>query len=292
MQVHLTVMLDEIQSAAKVIERQSMRVEWQTASVMDQSEQQSDRASSVVAATEEFSESIREVADAAAATAVAAEQAELQVHAAQTSMAESSEATGRVVNAVQASSRTISDLNRSIERIGDISQVIKEIAEQTNLLALNAAIEAARAGETGRGFAVVADEVRKLAERTSKSTTDIAATVADVRRVADTAVVTMDHAVTEVEQGIGLIRDSVAGLNQVTGSSREVTGMARHIANAAREQSAASELVASNMERIAGLIDGNLEAAREAKGATDSLNGAAGELRRVVGQFKVIEEAV
>ena len=64
--------------------------------------------------------------------------------------------------------------------------------------------------------------------------------------------------------------------------------MARHIANAANEQALASEQVASNMERIANLIDGNLEAAKEAKQAADSLKSAAAELRCVVGKFKVI----
>jgi aerotaxis receptor len=288
MQVHLKVMLDEIQVAARAIEEQSTRVEAQTAGVMDQSEQQRDRAVSVAAAAEEFSQSVREVADAAGSTAAAAERAEVEVHEAQASMEKSTAATGRVVDAVQSSSHTIADLNAAIAKIGDISQVIKEIADQTNLLALNAAIEAARAGDMGRGFAVVADEVRKLAERTTQSTADITATVAEVRHVTDAAVGSMGHAVVEVEQGIGLIRESVTGLDKITGTSREVTGMARHIADAAREQAVASEQVASNMERIADLIDSNLEAAREAKGASGALKSTAAELRRVVGQFKVI----
>ena len=288
MQVHLKVMLDEIQSAAKSIEAQSGQVERQTASVADQSEQQRDRAASVAAATEEFSQSVREVASSAGQTASAAENAQVQVHEAQSSMQKSTAATGRVVEAVQSSSRDIADLNQAIAKIGGISQVIKEIADQTNLLALNAAIEAARAGEQGRGFAVVADEVRKLAERTTASTADITATVAEIRHVTDATVTSMNHAVTEVEQGIGMIHESVAGLDQITSTSAAVTGMARHIAEAADEQAVASEQVAANMERIAGLIDSNLEAAQSAKTAADVLKETAQELRQVVGQFKVI----
>ncbi len=288
MQVHLKVMIDEIQAAARAIEQQSAQVEQQTASVVDQSEQQRDRAAAVAAATEEFSQSVREVAESASRTAHAAENAQEQVAAAQTSMEASTAATGRVVEAVQTSSRTIADLNQAIVKIGDISQVIREIADQTNLLALNAAIEAARAGEMGRGFAVVADEVRKLAERTSASTADITATVAEIRRVTDAAVGSMDHAVKEVEQGIGRIRESMTELTRITGTSQEVTGMARHIAEAAREQAVASEQVANNMEKIASLIDSNLASAQEAKKSADTLNGTAHELRRVVGQFRVI----
>ena len=255
----------------------------------DQSEQQRDRAASVAAATQEFSQSVAEVASSAGQTASAAESAQAQVQEAQASMARSTAATSRVVEAVQSSSHTIGDLDQAIAKIGGITQVIKEIADQTNLLALNAAIEAARAGDMGRGFAVVADEVRKLAERTTASTADITATVTEIRKVTDATVLSMNHAVTEVEQGIGLINESVAGLDKITGTSAEVTAMARHIADAAGEQAIASDQVATNMEQIANLIESNLEAAKGAKDAADALNGTALELRRVVGQFKVIE---
>lgn len=288
MQVRLKVMLDEIQATAREIESQSAKVEWQTANVVDQSEQQRDRAASIAAATEEFSQSVREVASAAEQAAGAAENAQGQVGLAKSSMEKSTVATNRVADAVRLSSRTIEDLNQAIAKIGDISQVIKDIADQTNLLALNAAIEAARAGEMGRGFAVVADEVRKLAERTTSSTADITSTVSEIRHVTDTAVGSMNQAVTEVEQGTGMIHESMDSLACITGSSHEVAGMARHIADAAQEQAIAAEQVANNMEKISALIDGNLEAAREAKDATDTLNETAGELRRVVGQFKVI----
>jgi aerotaxis receptor len=288
MQVHLKVMLDEIRTAAEAIEQQSGRVDQQTGSVVDQSEQQRDRAASIAAATEEFSQSVREVASSAGQAAGAAENAQTQVHDAQSSMEESTAATHRVVDAVQSSSRTIAELNQAIAKIGDISQTIKEIADQTNLLALNAAIEAARAGEQGRGFAVVADEVRKLAERTSNSTTDITSTVTEIRHVTDAAVGSMKHAVVEVEQGIGKIQESVSGLTRITGTSQEVSAMSRHIADAAQEQAIASEQVAGNMEKIASLIDSNLDAAHEAKLASDVLKATAQELRRVVNQFKVI----
>lgn len=289
MQVSLKVMLDEIQAASQLIEKESRSVEWQTANVVDQSEQQRDKASSVAAATEEFSQSVKEVSESASNTAQAADDAQLQVADAQSSMSKSMAATSRVVDAVQNSSQTILALNLAIAKIGDITNVIREIADQTNLLALNAAIEAARAGEAGRGFAVVADEVRKLAERTANSTKDITNTVTEIRSVTDTAVASMENAVQEVETGISLIQESGEGLNKITETSQHVTAMARDIANAASEQVIASELVAQNMERVVALVDGNMEAANEAKSAVDNLVRTANYLNRIVGRFKVIK---
>jgi len=71
----------------------------------------------------------------------------------------------------------LNQLNSDAAQIKGVLIVIGDIADQTNLLALNAAIEAARAGEHGRGFAVVADNIRELADKTSKSLSQIKATI-------------------------------------------------------------------------------------------------------------------
>ena len=65
--------------------------------------------------------------------------------------------------------------------------------------------------------------------------------------------------------------------------------MARDIADAAKEQVVASEVVAQNMERVVALVDGNMDAAGEAKVAVDQLVQAAGYLNRIVGRFKLTE---
>jgi PAS domain S-box-containing protein len=287
MQVHLKVILDEIMAASRTIDSRSNELQAEMIGVVAQSELQHDRVQSTAAATEEFSQSVHEVAESAEGTARAAVNSQSIVSSSQRSMEKSMEATTRVVQAVQASSGTITDLNQAILKIGDITQVIKEIADQTNLLALNAAIEAARAGESGRGFAVVADEVRKLAERTTSSTADISAMVTEIRSVTQQTVASMGHAVTEVEEGISMMRASGETLNQITHSSEEVTDMARHIAAAAKQQAVTSEEVANNMEQISGLIESNMSSAQQAKLATDELQNTAAELEKIVSHFQI-----
>ena len=72
----------------------------------------------------------------------------------------------------------MNDLSQAAKEIGEIASLIQTIAQRTNLLALNASIEAARGGEAGRGFAVVASEVKELATQTSHATSSVAEKIA------------------------------------------------------------------------------------------------------------------
>jgi aerotaxis receptor len=287
MQVHLKVMLDEISSNSQIIQERSQQLQKGMTLVVNQSQEQHDRVQSTAAATEEFSQSVVDVAESAQNAAQAAIHSQQLVHESNASISNSMDATGRVVQAVQDSSGTIGALNVSIEKIGAITQVIKEIADQTNLLALNAAIEAARAGEAGRGFAVVADEVRKLAERTTTSTADISDMVNEIQNATHQAVASMEQAVREVEEGTGMMRESVSGLALITEASGDVSVQARHIADAAREQAVASEQVASNMDQISSLIERNTASAHEAWEATENLSHAAYSLQELVSHFEL-----
>ncbi|TWI52496.1 methyl-accepting chemotaxis protein [Pseudomonas duriflava] len=110
----------------------------------------------------------------------------------------------RIASTVQNSAAQISELGRHTSQITSIVNVISEIAEQTNLLALNAAIKAARAGDQGRGFAVVADEVRLLAQRTGKSTQEIANVIQKIQTSTQEAVSNMSVGVEQVNEGLEL----------------------------------------------------------------------------------------
>jgi len=290
MQVHLKVIMDQLRVASIAMDEQCRSLTTEMNEVVEHSREQRDRVQSVAATTEEFTQSVAEVADSASRTATTAVASRTLVGDSTTSISSSMDATARVIDAVQSSSTSIGDLSRAIQKIGDITNTIKEIADQTNLLALNAAIEAARAGEQGRGFAVVADEVRKLAERTSASTNDITATVAEFRTVTQSAVGSMDYAVREVEDGIGQMRTSVGGLDQIKSSSNDVAEMAEHIAAAARQQAAASEDVAANMETISALIDKNTSVAQDAWQTVADLSRTASGLMAMVQQFKLVKK--
>ena len=290
MQGTLKVMLDQISMASRAIDARSSELESQMSLVVEQSFEQQSNVEGVAAATEEFSQSVQEVAANAHDTASAARESLAQVNTSNTNISQSMDATTRVVDAVQASNSTIDQLNQSIAKIGDITRVIADIASQTNLLALNAAIEAARAGEQGRGFAVVADEVRKLAERTTTSTADINNTVNEIQAVTAQAVHSMDIAAHEVDTGIGKLRESVAGLEGITHSSRQVSQMSEQISEAARQQGIASEEVATNMQRITDLIERNNVSALSAKQAAEDLLVTAHQLDGLIAGFELYQK--
>ncbi len=116
--------------------------------------------------------------------------------------------------------RSADAVEGSLARVSGIARLIAGVAEQTNLLALNATIEAARAGAAGKGFAVVAGEVKELAATTSRSTEEIAATLAELQKDV-TAMSLVINGMTEGAEGIGREAEELAQV-----AERQRSGMA------------------------------------------------------------------
>jgi len=198
-----------------------------------------------------------------------------------------------VVSEIQGIAETVNQSAAAVEALGEQSHrisaivgTIKDIADQTNLLALNAAIEAARAGESGRGFAVVADEVRKLAERTAKSTQEIAEMIGAIQSGTSTAVSSMKRGVDRVASGVEQAQLAGDAIGQVQAQSRQVRNAVAEISTALREQAAASTEIARNIERIAQMAEENNAAACGNAQTSDSLRHLAETLSSEVARFR------
>ncbi|WKL58346.1 PAS domain-containing methyl-accepting chemotaxis protein [Asticcacaulis sp. ZE23SCel15] len=135
---------------------------------------------SVAAASEELSQSVREISHAMTSAKVSVE---------------------GVFDHTAHANTSAGTLNNSATAMNNVVSIIQDIAGQINLLALNATIESARAGEAGRGFAVVASEVKSLANQAARSTQTIAAEIANMQAVTN-----------EVVDALGLITQSMTGV--------------------------------------------------------------------------------
>ncbi|WNG55292.1 ABC transporter substrate-binding protein [Archangium gephyra] len=172
----------------------------------------------------------------------------------------------RVEETVRKAAELVDSLGVRSTQIGRIVDVIQEIADQTNLLALNAAIIAAQAGEQGRPFGVVADEIRGLAERTARSTREIATMVGGIRREVDTTVSLVKEGREQASTGVQLGDRAAEALMEIrTITQRTFSAVEATLAETKKLEAQGSTVVEAS-HRVARRVDDVTRAAMEQAG--------------------------
>ncbi|MBS1230310.1 MAG: mcp [Proteobacteria bacterium] len=287
MQSTLRTMVEEIVADAQQIASASAQMLQDFEDVSLRTRQQGESASSMAAAVEEMTVSIAQVADNAhEAHGISVQASDLSASGTQI-IENAANEMHKISEAVQSSSTIVEDLGRQSEQITSIVNTIKEIADQTNLLALNAAIEAARAGEQGRGFAVVADEVRKLAERTSRSTSEIAEMVERIQAGTRNAVSSMQSGVAQAGKSVELANQAGSSINEIRAGALRVMNVVTSISDSIREQGTVSSEIARSIEQVAQMSEESARAVQSTTQAAHHLAELSASLHHSVSRFKL-----
>ena len=250
---------EELTSVSQQMASNAEETSTQAGVVSAASEQVSKNVQVVATGTEQMSSSIREIAKNSNEAARVAKQA---------------------VGVAESANSTIGELGDSSVEIGKVIKVITSIAQQTNLLALNATIEAARAGEAGKGFAVVANEVKELAKQTAQATEDISQKIEAIQAGSKGAV----DAIGEVSTIINQINDIS---NTIASAVEEQTATTNEIGRNVSEASRGTGEIAQNISGVAAAADSTTKGAGDTLKASKALSEMAGQLQKLVSQFKL-----
>ena len=204
------------------------------------------------------------------------------------------EITANAVTEALSASAKVNELGEAATKIGKVTETITEISEQTNLLALNATIEAARAGEAGKGFAVVANEIKELARQTAGATAEIKTQIDGIQS-STTATITQIEQITsvinEVNDTVKIIVAAVDEQNRTTGEIAENIVQATLGIQEVTENVGQSSVVADEVARDINTVSSNsTEVAHQSQEMNSSalrLRELAGELRKMISEFKV-----
>jgi methyl-accepting chemotaxis protein len=240
-------------------------------SMSDAALQTSQRASNVSAASEQASANVQTVASAA-------EELSSSIHEISRQVGHSAEITRSAVDEAKRTEGEVGQLAETARKIGTVVALINDIASQTNLLALNATIEAARAGEAGKGFAVVAGEVKNLANQTARATDEIGAQIAAVQDQTE-------RVVTAIQDILRIILEVGDIAGNITASVEQQSSATREIARNVEQAAAGTADVSSNVSGVQAAADQSSHAASNLLSASDDLASQSQRLKGVIDGF-------
>ncbi len=242
---------------------------------------------------------VGEISDSSQRMAEVSEKVSVEAKGGKEAVAKTVEGMKAISDASDAMSANIKKLAEHSEKIAQIVQVIDDIADQTNLLALNAAIEAARAGEHGRGFAVVADEVRRLAERSGKSTKEIASIIDDIQQGTEDTVRSVNDGSVAVRNGMKVAAEASEILQRIVESVEEAGVQFERVKSAVGDVQIASREVLKSVDESASVVEESTAATEEMAASStqvlssaDAIAGAAQRNAASVGEVSSSAEEI
>jgi methyl-accepting chemotaxis protein len=187
---------------------------------------------------------------------------------------------------VQAINKRMKLLSEKLMEIGIISQLISEIANRTNLLALNASIEAARAGDQGKGFVIIADEIRGLAERSAKSTKQIADIISSIQSEASGVTKHLEEETNYVEMETNMASDTGTIFRQIETLIKNIGSVTFEIDTATEEQRSLTDKVSLSMEEVQRISQEVLNVVHDLTEISKSLADTSNFLMTSTSRFK------
>ncbi len=134
--------------------------------------------------------------------------------------------------------------------------------------------------KSARGFAVVADEVRKLAERSAKSTKEIAQIIQETQSETTQEVVAMGQDVQQVGDGLERAISTEDRAKQMVENTIHINAAIATIAAVSEENGAAAEEVSSATEELSAQVE-------ETVASTKILSEIAMQLREAMSTFRL-----
>ncbi|WP_246021812.1 methyl-accepting chemotaxis protein [Alteraurantiacibacter aquimixticola] len=255
---HLSEMIGKVRASANSVSTGANEIRAASDDLALRNEQQAASLEETAAAMSQVTDLVRKSADNAAE--------------AQGSMVETHRQATDGGEVVQKAVAAMAGIEKSSQEITQIIDVIDGIAFQTNLLALNAGVEAARAGDAGKGFAVVANEVRALAQRSADAAHDIKELI--------------NSSTQHVGQGVDLVGETGQLLEAIVSRIGNVNAQVKDIAEMAATQASSLQQVNASVSDMDRMTQQNAAMVEESTAASRSLADEAGELGRLVEQFR------
>ena len=232
----------------------------------------------------QFDTSIRQIEAYAKESAAISDKLRCDAQTGQQAVEETIAGIDVIIQASRITADAVNDLSHKAQSIGSIVTVIDEIAGQTNLLALNASIISAQAGEHGKGFGVVAAEIKQLAERTGRSTKEIADTVKGIQEQMKRAVAAIAASEESIKAGGKLSLKAGDALGKVVSGVTQTAQQMSEIARATREQARGSELIRGAMAQVSSMTTTIAETTGQLREGSERINGEVGKVREVSSQ--------
>ncbi|HEU4741712.1 MAG TPA: methyl-accepting chemotaxis protein [Meiothermus sp.] len=283
----LGFLLSEVRSAALKVNQGSSLMNQMTDVVLQGAQAQAQMSQQAQTQTLAVTESIRQMAQRAVQTAIAAGQTLTASQQGQQAVDQTLEGFTAIRREMQELAQSMKELSERSKQIAEVNKTISGFASQTNLLALGASLEAAGAGEAGARFAVVADSVRKLADDSAQAAKQVGSLIRSVQSEIQTLVERVEASAQEVDARYAVATRAGERLKEISELANQVARLVQAISGTTQQQVKQVEQVSQAVQAIAATASQTQVQSSQGRQAAEELSRLAQGLTQSLERFRL-----